>query len=142
MPPLGHFVLSEGLRDRVFIGTGTGFAPLYFQLCALAEHRDDSHLTLVYGVRNPEDQFYLEELTALRSLLPNLHIIPYVSQGIASESIFVGTRPGRVTQYLAQESIDSTKEYYLCGSPAMVKEVREILALAGVSIQNIKFEQF
>lgn len=66
MLPLGHFVLSEGQRHRVFIGTGTGFAPLYFQLCTLADHQDDSHLTLVYGVRDVQDQFYLDELLALK----------------------------------------------------------------------------
>lgn len=127
MLPLGHFVLSGGQRDRVFIGTGTGFAPLYFQLCALAEHRDDSHLTLVYGVRNPEDQFYFEELLALQQSLPNLEIVSYLSRGEVAESVFAEVRTGRVTEYLKSSSIDRDKEYYLCGSPAMVKESRELL---------------
>jgi len=30
--PMGRFVLQENTFPKVFIGTGTGFAPLYFML--------------------------------------------------------------------------------------------------------------
>jgi NAD(P)H-flavin reductase len=32
MLPLGHFVLRDTLVSKCFIGTGTGFAPLYCQM--------------------------------------------------------------------------------------------------------------
>lgn len=32
MKPMGHFVLRSIERPKLFIGTGTGFAPLYFQI--------------------------------------------------------------------------------------------------------------
>ncbi len=35
MLPLGHFVLQDNTRTKCFIGTGTGFAPLY---CQALEH--------------------------------------------------------------------------------------------------------
>ncbi len=31
MLPLGHFVLQDNSRAKCFIGTGTGFAPVYCQ---------------------------------------------------------------------------------------------------------------
>lgn len=92
-------------------------------------------------MRNREDQFYFEELSALKTSLVNLTIIPYVSRGEV-EDIFPGTCFGRVTQYLASYPINLDREYYLCGSPAMVKEVRETLSKAGVESEKIKFEQF
>lgn len=32
--PLGHFVLRDTPTSKCFIGTGTGFAPLYCQMTA------------------------------------------------------------------------------------------------------------
>lgn len=29
---MGHFILRENTFPKVFIGTGTGFAPLYFMI--------------------------------------------------------------------------------------------------------------
>jgi ferredoxin-NADP reductase len=37
MIPLGHFVLRDTPRSKCFIGTGTGFAPLYCQMLASSE---------------------------------------------------------------------------------------------------------
>jgi ferredoxin-NADP reductase len=37
MIPLGHFTLRDTPRSKCFIGTGTGFAPLYCQLLASSE---------------------------------------------------------------------------------------------------------
>lgn len=33
-------------------------------------------------------------------------------------------------------------EYYICGSPAMVKEVRSMLELYGISGDKVFFEQY
>ena len=35
MLPLGHFVLQDNSKNKCFIGTGTGFAPLYCMIEAL-----------------------------------------------------------------------------------------------------------
>lgn len=44
MIPLGHFVLRDTPRSKCFIGTGTGFAPLYCQLREYSkqQYRDTS----------------------------------------------------------------------------------------------------
>lgn len=54
---------------------------------------------------------------------------------------------GRVTDHLLPETIadwNSTgeTEFYICGSPAMVTEVRDILALHGISKEKVFFEQY
>lgn len=43
---------------------------------------------------------------------------------------------------LTEDFVSKYQEYYLCGSPAMVKEVREKLAIFGVEASRIRFEQF
>ncbi|HRI36001.1 MAG TPA: hypothetical protein PK765_02835 [bacterium] len=48
MPPLGHFTLTDGDVARYFIGTGTGFAPLYFQILSALSRGDRSEMLLVF----------------------------------------------------------------------------------------------
>lgn len=37
--PMGRFVLQETPVPKVFIGTGTGFAPLYFMMKSLLNQK-------------------------------------------------------------------------------------------------------
>lgn len=37
--PMGRFVLQETLCPKVFIGTGTGFAPLYYMMKSLLNQK-------------------------------------------------------------------------------------------------------
>ena len=67
MLPLGHFILRETLVSKCFIGTGTGFAPLYAMVLAMKEahiYHDYSH-TFLYGVKSEKDAFYQEEMKIL-----------------------------------------------------------------------------
>lgn len=54
---------------------------------------------------------------------------------------------GRVTEYLTPQSVhhlnhNNDTEFYICGSPAMVTEVRLMLELYGISPEKIFFEQY
>ena len=50
---------------------------------------------------------------------------------------------GYVTDILdIPEIIGKYQEYYLCGSPAMVKSAREKLEAQGVKKEDIYFEQY
>jgi NAD(P)H-flavin reductase len=52
------------------------------------------------------------------------------------------SRTGYVTDWITPESIVQYEEYYLCGSPAMVKSAREKLESLGVKKEDIFWEQF
>ena len=49
---------------------------------------------------------------------------------------------GHVTAWITLENIAGIEEFYLCGSPAMVKDARTRLEELGVPKECIKFEQF
>lgn len=64
---MGHFILRENAFPKVFIGTGTGFAPLYFMLKHSLDKRDEikekkGGMFFLFGVRELRDVFYTEEL--------------------------------------------------------------------------------
>lgn len=136
MYPLGHFGLPEKLADKlVFIGTGTGLVPL---LCMLESLPVDlqSEVKLIFGVRYAKDLFYVDRIEALAQKLPNFKSVITISR---PEDGWAGEK-GRVTEHL--EGVDPTGQYFMCGSGAMIKEVRELLVSKGVPKENVMFENF
>jgi len=119
MVPLGHFVLKTNRTPKLFVGTGTGFAPLYFQIRAMMDTDIQTPLLFVFGVRNVSDIFYIDELNRIKKEYPLFDYRIYLSQEEALE-----TTHGWVTDFLTAENIALYGEFYLCGSPAMVKDAR------------------
>jgi NAD(P)H-flavin reductase len=146
--PLGHFTLRDTAFPKVFIGTGTGFAPLYFMLRSEIQNTKDkiqnNGLFFLFWVRELRDVFYIEELEEWsRSWAFDYEI--FCSR--ESASLPEKHRPWRVTEYLTPENVSfmnitGETEFYICGSPAMVTEVRSILCLYGVSAEKAFFEQY
>lgn len=120
--PLGHFVLQTTQTPKLFIGTGTGFAPLYFQIRAMMDTGTQTPLLFIFGVRGTSDVFYIDELNRIKSQYPLFDYRIFLSQDDSTETI-----RGRVTDFLTMENIAPYGEFYLCGSPAMVKDTREKL---------------
>lgn len=137
--PIGHFTLSEGDKTRAYIGTGTGFAPVYFQARSSVERGDRSKQIFVYGVRSEQDQFYLDQIAHLSALSPEFSSCFYLSRPKSESS---SMNIGHVTTWITSTNIAGIEEFYLCGSPAMVKDARTRLEELGVPKECVKFEQF
>ena len=136
--PLGHFVLRDTTEPKLFIGTGTGFAPLYFMVRALEEIDSSIKSHFIFGVRERRDTFYLDELKRMESMYPN-----FSSELSLSREDAPGFSRGYVTDYLQKpELVGQFKEFYICGSPAMVKDSRVNLEAIGVAKEQIFFEQY
>ena len=148
--PMGRFVLQNTSHPKIFIGTGTGFAPLYFMLKTSLMKGErwkvkGEGLMFLFWVRELRDVFYLDELKE-RSQEYNFDYQIYCSR----ETSLLPEKhlQGRVTEFFQQkkhvsfsgESWDT--EFYICGSPAMVTEVRTILKNSWVSEEKVFFEQY
>ena len=103
----------------MFIGTGTGFAPLYFQIRALIDRGDTSPAHFVFGVRDETDLFYQEELKNMSKNYSWLSFVQYLSR-----ADYEGGIRGYVTDAITGETVSHYEEFYLCGSPAMVSDAR------------------
>ena len=129
--PMGRFVLQETPVPKVFIGTGTGFAPLYFMMRKLRTSNPQTPTCFVFGVRELRDVFYTEELqTWQKEEAFDYEIYCSREEGSLPPKHMLG----RVTEYLTPQSVhhlnnNNDTEFYICGSPAMVTEVRSILDL-------------
>jgi NAD(P)H-flavin reductase len=81
MIPLGHFVLRDTPVSKCFIGTGTGFAPLYCQMLGCIDRGlTDSSVAFIFGVRELQDVLYTEEIRVVSDQIENFVYRSYLSR--------------------------------------------------------------
>ncbi len=143
--PTGSFVLPSVKTSEpiIFIGTGTGFAPLYFQARTLLEKNPLQKISFIFGVREQKDLFYADEFLTWTQKYP--HFLRQFCLSQPEAELPSEYYSGRVTGYL-REAIEylnqDTPLYSICGSPAMVMEVREILGKIWIDTWKVFFEQY
>jgi ferredoxin-NADP reductase len=140
--PSGRFALRDPLRNSLFIGTGTGVAPLRSMILSVLEGSDRGarNLALLLGARSPERLLYREELERLAADLDHFEFWPTLTR---ANGDWAGRR-GRVLMHLADALSDRHHEtdVYLCGQPEMVAEVREQLLAAGLDEAALFYEEY
>ena len=136
MIPLGHFILQDTPKHKCFIGTGTGFAPLYAMVLECAKTRWNEGNIFLYGVREERDFFYFDEM---EKLVKETHLTlrPYLSRADATYATH-----GYVTDWITSDNIMSYEEFYICGSPSMVESARNKLMALGIMKKQIFWEQY
>ncbi len=129
--PYGHFVYKTADDRRAcFVSTGTGVAPFRSMILSDALRNSKlSRITCMLGVREENELLYSDELRAL--LGPRW--IEAVSRPTAAGG-WKGFK-GRVTDWLRQNAATmawAETDFYLCGSSAMIDEMKVMLAGYGV----------
>lgn len=138
--PYGIFTVREPWQDDlVFVGTGTGIAPLRGMIQNLYERGCAKNIWLVFGNRYETDILYEKEWRELEKTRPNFKFIPTVSRGTdwKGETAYV--------QDLVKKLFDGKtqgKDFYGCGLVPMCKSLKEALLAMGMDKQFVHFEQF
>lgn len=136
---IGHFILRDTLVSKCFIGTWTWFAPLYCQMFnCINSWLTHTDLAFIFGVREFQDIFYYDKVLKLWSIIP--HHFTYKTY-LSREDLDWFQR-GYVTDWITPDNIAKYQEFYLCGSPAMVKSAREKLEALGIGAERIFWEQY
>lgn len=138
--PLGTFVFPrDPVEERfVFIAGGTGIAPLRSMLRhALAiPHRD---IGVFYSARTPGEFAYEREL---RDLAAAGRIVLRQTVTRATGEDWTGAR-GRLDRAALSELVHSVNTLcFICGPPALVMEMKTLLAAIGVDRSRIRIEEW
>ncbi len=141
--PHGYFVLKNPVRDSVFIGTGTGIAPLRGMLQYLfadPSRNEGRDFWLVFGVRNREDLYYNDEFLQLEGENPNFHYIPTLSR---PDEQWTGAR-GYVQDHVRKIADDRRDmDAYICGLKKMVTANRDLLVKEkGWDRKSVLYERY
>jgi Na+-transporting NADH:ubiquinone oxidoreductase subunit F len=144
--PYGEFYARETENEMVFIGGGTGMAPMRSHILdQLKRLETDRKISFWFGVRSKRDLFYHEEFTRLAEEHPNFTYTAALSEprrdddwdgpkGFIHEVAYEG--------YLADHPAPEDCEYYMCGPPLMIAAVQRMLSNLGVPEENVMFDDF
>jgi NAD(P)H-flavin reductase len=139
--PLGRFMLDDKTdKEYIFVGTGSGIAPFRAHLKWVLETKKDARpLRLFFGVRHEEDLFWVDEIKEWEKHYPNFRASISVSQ---PNGEWKGLR-GRVTDIMPSVITDFSRvSAYICGNPAMVKDVKEWFMAKGVPKSDVHQEGY
>ncbi len=142
--PMGRFVVGSGglnsQRKMLFVGTGTGIAPLRSMINDLLANQDfGGNVVLHWGMRSEDEIFMVKELEDLRLKFSNFSYDLVLSQA--------GTEwqncRGHVQDCLVGHEQNWLEwEAYLCGNQKMVIDVAALLVTKGMKKEKIYFEKF
>lgn len=138
--PLGTFTLDEASeRPMVFMGGGTGFAPLKGQIEHAFEVGVDRPMVLYWGVRSARD-LYLPDLPGQWAREhANFSFVPVLSE---PDPDWPG-RSGWVHEAVIADIPDlSGHDLYMAGPPPMVNAAREAFRAAGMPDQQMHYDSF
>jgi len=140
--PFGMFMLHEKSDgDIIFLGGGSGMAPIWSILNHMAEKGIERKATYYYGARTKKDLFYLDELAALEEKLPNFRFVPALSEP-EDEDEWDG-ETGLITDVLSRLEGDlGETEAYLAGPPPMIDAAIPVLEMKGVAAESLYFDKF
>lgn len=139
--PFGNFQVDrETEYEYVFIATSTGVAPFRAHILDAIARKDTRRMDVIFGVRSEEDLFWKQEWEALAHDHPNVFVHIALSQPLEA---WKGHK-GRVQIAAPQVIHDfSRKSVYVCGSPDMTKEVKQLcLEQWGVEKKDLHVEGY
>ncbi len=138
--PYGFFTVREPWQDHlVFVGTGTGVAPLRGMIQKLYEQSCTKDIWLIFGNRYETDVLYEAEWRALEKEHKNFHFIPTVSRpkDWKGETAYVQEIVKRLF-HGKTEGLD----FYGCGLVPMCQQLKAALLEMNIPKERIHFEQF
>lgn len=138
--PYGVFTIREPWQNNlVFVGTGTGIAPLRGMIQNLYEKNCDKEIWLIFGNRYETDILYEEEWRALEKEKKNFIFVPTISKPKH------WTRETAYVQEIVKKKFAGQTDgvdFYGCGLVPMCKALKATLLEMNIPGERIHFEQF
>ena len=145
--PYGDFFPSSSDAEMIYIGGGSGMAPLRSHINYLIKKEECAKrkISYWYGARSLSEMFYMEEFNQLQEVCNNFSWHVALSEpkpeddwkgdiGFIHQVLF--------ENYLKNHAAPEDCEYYICGPPMMMDAVINMLKELGVEEENIFFDDF
>jgi ferredoxin-NADP reductase len=144
--PAGLFLEQKTPARKIYMATGTGFAPIRSFITSHPENTLNS--VLFWGLKDLSETYMFEELLLIKNSNPLFSFYYCLSQqdsfdGIPAKLLHY-FRTGHIDAVWATTlpSINAEDEYYLCGSRTVIESLRLLLLSKGVSKDKLFFEKY
>ena len=144
--PFGDFHIRPTQREIVYIGGGSGMAPLRSHITHLFETQKTARrVSFWYGARSRQELFYTEHFAGIAARFPNFSFHPALSSPLDSDTWHGPT--GFIHEVVLEHHLKNhpnvrAVEFYLCGPPQMMKACQKMLRDLGVTDEQITFDEF
>lgn len=139
--PYGNMQLRNRDKDVIFIGGGSGMAPIKSLIEELFSQPFEKEAWFFYGARTTKDLYLTEEWLELAVKYPNFHFVPALSnqedlEEWKGETGFIADVISRTLDNM------SNADAYLCGPPIMIETSCDALSKCGVRGADISYDEF
>ncbi|MGB6803387.1 MAG: 2Fe-2S iron-sulfur cluster-binding protein, partial [Candidatus Sulfotelmatobacter sp.] len=142
--PRGSFTLRPGQNPVVLLSAGVGATPVMSMLHSLAAERSQREIWWIYGARNSAEHPFAEESRSLLKQLSRGRAYIVYSRPAAIDRVgadFDAT--GHIdTALLEKVGAPQNSDFYLCGPPSFLQNLRGGLRNWGVLAGNVHTEIF
>ncbi|MDI3538914.1 MAG: glycine betaine catabolism [Methanolobus sp.] len=129
----------EGEYEKIaLLSGGIGITPMRSICKYCSDMALDTDVVLICSDRSEEDMVFWKELSEMTRVNPHLKVFQTLTR--ASES-WTGARD-RISETLVRRELPdfASREFYVCGPPAMVDSMMEMLHSLGVTVLKIRKE--
>jgi Na+-transporting NADH:ubiquinone oxidoreductase subunit F len=144
--PFGEFYAKETDAEMVFVGGGSGMAPMRSHIFdQLRRLKTPRKITFWYGARSSREMFYVEDFDMLAKENDNFewHVAlsdPQPEDNWTGDTGFIHNV--LLENYLKNHPAPEDCEFYMCGPPMMNAAVINMLKELGVEDENIMLDDF
>jgi len=139
--PFGAFSLDRGPAERlVLIAGGIGVTPMRSMLLSMRDRGDRRPVVLFFAARNRARAVFADELARLAGAI-NFELVLVLEEGDADPACERGLITPQLLRRHFGPDVARTR-FFVCGPPAMMDAVAEILDGLGVPAQNVETERF
>ena len=136
--PMGSLTLDrKTTRDIVCVAGGTGLAPIKALVEELTRYNRTRWVHVFFGAKHREDLYDLAELNRLAARYPWLSVVPAVSEEPGH-----GGEQGNISDVMARYGPWNEHDFFVAGSPTMVKATLRRLAELQIPSIRIKYDAF
>jgi Na+-transporting NADH:ubiquinone oxidoreductase subunit F len=144
--PFGDFHIKPTQKEMIYIGGGSGMAPLRAHIAHLFHvQKTGRRVSFWYGARSRQEIFYADYFEAIAAKASNFRFHLALSAPLPEDN-WTGHR-GLIHQAAAEEYLQShpglgAVEFYLCGPPQMIAACLKMLGQLGVADSQIAYDEF
>lgn len=124
--PFGKFTLDESFKKIAFLSGGIGITPIRSITKFIVDKNTGTDVILLYANRTVNDIAFKDDFDQMQKEYSGLKVVHVLSEAAP----VAGFLTGRVNKDIIKDNINDYKErkFYLCGPPAMVEAMKNILA--------------
>ena len=140
--PFGSFVLAEPPPvPLVFVGDGTGVAPLRPMVRRALERGGDQPITILQGARYDHELIYRDDFEAWAAKHPRMHWEPVLLATEAEVGPIAALEELAIERFVRGDT-ERRRRFWICGVGPMAGRLRDALRAAGYERRAVRAEQW